>query len=76
MAIQYRLAYEYSSPSYYDIDTEETLWQSCDYSKQCLWVVSWDTQEKEIIEWLEQFNLAQEDEARAYIRALEKNNGC
>lgn len=40
--------------------------------EQRLWVVSYDEDEHEIIEWLQDFTLAEEDKALEYIKELEK----
>ena len=70
--IKYILVDEWSAPTYCEHNTSNELYNECDASVQRLWVVSYDEDEKEIIEWLQDFTLAQEDEALAYIKALER----
>lgn len=69
---KYILVDEWSAPTYYEHNTSNELYDECNSSIQRLWVVSYDEDEKEIIEWLQDFTLAQEDEALAYIKALKK----
>ena len=70
--IEYRLVYEYSAPTFYDADTEKELFDECQASPQRYWVVSYDTENDEIIDWLMDFMLHEEDKARAYIEGLKK----
>lgn len=60
MSVEYKAVYEYSAPTFYDVDTDKELYDECDAGVQCYWVVSWDTEEKEIIEWLERYVDAEE----------------
>ena len=62
---EYRVVEEFSAPDYYDEETGEKLYESCDGSLQCYWVVSYDPQEKEIVEWIERFD--NPSDARKYI---------
>lgn len=70
MTVEYRIVEEWAAPDYVDIKTHKNLYDSCDCSVQCLWVVSYDTEEHEIIEWLERFELSEEDKANDYIANL------
>lgn len=70
--MEYKVAYEYSAPDYYDNETGEKLYESCDASTQCYWVVSYDPEEKEIIEWIERFD--NPDNALKYKISLEVQN--
>lgn len=74
--VVYKLVVEYSSPIFYDYDTNEKLFEECDYGNQRLWVVSYDTENNEIIDWLMDFMLHQEEKARDYIKKLEKGEEC
>lgn len=68
----YKVVEEWAAPTFYDIDTNEELYDECDSSCQRLWVVSYDEENKEIIEWLMDFMLHEEDKARDYIKELEE----
>ena len=70
MSIEYKVVEEWSAPTYYELDTRKELYDECDASVQRLWVVSYDTEEKEIIEWLEEYSLLCEDEAKARAKEL------
>lgn len=70
--MEYRIVAEYSAPTFYDINTNETLYDSCQADNQRLWVVSYDAENKEIIDWLQDFMLHEEDKARAYIKGLKE----
>ena len=70
--MEYRIVAEYSAPTFYDIKTGEELYDECDASNQRLWVVSYDTENKEIIDWLQDFKLYEEDKANEYIKELRK----
>ncbi len=70
--MKYRLVYEYSAPTFYDVETEEELFDECQASPQRLWVVSYDEENKEIVDWLMDFMLHEEDKARDYIKESEK----
>lgn len=72
MKLIYKLVSEWGSPTYYDYETNEMLYDACYRSAQRLWVVSYDPEEHEIIEWLQDFTLAEEDKANDYIKKLEK----
>lgn len=72
MKIQYRVVSEWAAPTYYDIDTNEELFDECDASIQALWVVSYDEDEHEIIEWLERFYANEEEEAKARAEELNR----
>ena len=72
MKITYKVVSEWSAPTYYDIDTNERLWDECDASEQCLWIVSYDEDTNEIEEWLERFYVGEEEEARARAKELSK----
>ena len=67
----YKVVSEWSAPTYYDLDTNEELYDECDASEQALWVVSYDTKEKEIIEWLERYEIGNENIA---LEVAEKLN--
>lgn len=68
--MEYRLVYEYSAPTFYDVDTDEELFDECQGNNQRFWVVSYDTENKEIVDWLMDFMLHEEDKARDYIKEL------
>lgn len=70
--IIYKVVSEWAAPTFYDIDTNEELFDECDASIQALWVVSYDPKEHEIIEWLERFYANEEAEARARAKELNK----
>ena len=70
--MEYKIAVEYSAPTFYDIKTGEELYDECDADNQRLWVVSYDTENKEIIDWLQDFMLHEEDKANEYIKGLRK----
>lgn len=70
--IIYKVVSEWAAPTYYDIDTNEELFDECDASVQALWVVSYDPEEHEIIEWLERFYANEEDEAKARAEELNR----
>lgn len=63
MSIKYKVVSEWAAPTYYDIDTNEELYNECDASIQALWVVSYDEDEHEIIEWLERFATYEDSKA-------------
>lgn len=73
MKIQYRVVEEWAAPTYYDYDTGEELYDECDGSYQRLWVISYDEDEREIVEWLEEYFIS--DVERAKARAKELNLG-
>lgn len=68
--IIYKVVSEWSAPTYYDIDTNKQVYDECDASIQALWVVSYDTKEHEVVEWLERFYPDEEDEAKARAKEL------
>lgn len=71
----YRVVEEWSAPTYYDYDTREELYDECDSSCQRLWVVSYDEDEHEIIEWLEEYYIGDIKIAKARAKELnEKGN--
>lgn len=70
--IVYKVVEEWSAPTFYDIDTNEELYDECQANNQRLWVVSYDKDNKEIIDWLMDFMLHEEDKARKYIKELEE----
>ena len=70
MSTIYKVVEEWSAPTYVDYDTNEELYDECDASVQCLWVVSYDTENKEIIEWLERFYVGEDEEAKARAKEL------
>lgn len=70
--IEYKIVYEYSAPTFYDIKTNEELYDECEASNQRLWVVSYDPENKEVIDWLMDFMLHEEDKANDYIEELKK----
>lgn len=72
MSMEYRIVSEYSAPVFYDIYTNEELYDECCASNQRLWVVSYDTKQGEIIDWIMDFMLHEEDKARDYIEDLQK----
>lgn len=74
--MEYRIVSEWACPTYYDYKTNETLYDECSSSAQRLWVVSYDTENKEIIEWLQDFTLAEEDKANDYIEKLKGDSNA
>lgn len=68
--IIYKVVEEWSAPTYQDIDTQKVLYDECNASVQALWVISYDTEEHEIIEWLERFYPNEEEEAKARAKEL------
>lgn len=70
MSIIYKVVSEWSAPTFYDIDTNEELYNECDASEQCLWVISYDTDEHEVVEWLERYYIGEEEEAKARAKEL------
>lgn len=71
----YKIVVEWAAPTFYDYKTNEELFDECDSSQQRLWVVSYDTEAKEIIDWIEDFRLSEEDKALEFIKGLEKGAG-
>lgn len=53
--MEYKIVEEFSAPTYYDVETGEKLWESCDESSQGYWVISYNPEEEEIEEWIEVF---------------------
>lgn len=72
MSIKYKVVSEWAAPTYYDIDTNEELYDECDASIQALWVVSYDEDEHEIIEWLERFTIDEDSKAVELANELNK----
>lgn len=72
--IVYKIVAKWVEPTYYDYDTNERLYDEYQSSPERLWVVSYDPEEKEIVEWLKEFSLLDEQQARDYIKQLEENN--
>ena len=72
MSIKYKVVSEWAAPTYYDIDTNEELYDECDASVQALWVVSYDEDEHEIIEWLERFDTYEDSKAVDLANELNK----
>lgn len=70
--IKYKVLSEWSAPTYYDIDTNEEVFDECQASVQALWVVSYDTETGEIEEWLERFYAHEEEEAKARAEELNR----
>lgn len=68
--IIYKVVEEWSAPTYQDIDTHKVLYDECNASVQALWVVSYDPEEHELIEWLERFYPNEEEEAKARAKEL------
>lgn len=68
--MKYLLVDEWSAPTYCLHNTDTELYDECDASIQALWVVSYDEEEHEIVEWLERFYIDEEDEARARAKEL------
>lgn len=70
--MKYKIVTEWAAPTYYDYDTNEELYDECQGNPQRLWVVSYDEENKEIIDWLMDFMLHEEDKARDYIKQLKE----
>ncbi len=75
MSIEYIVAEEWSAPTFYKHNGAlgEVLYDECESSLQALWVVSYDPETHEIIDWIERFYGDEDDEAEA--RAKELNKG-
>lgn len=67
---EFKVVKELSCPDYVDYDTGKTLYSECDASVQCLWVVSFDPEEQEIMEWIERFEICEDKEARAFADGM------
>ena len=70
--IIYKVVSEWSAPTFYDLDTNKELYDECEASIQALWVMSYDEDEHEIIEWLERFYPNEEKEAKARAEELNR----
>ena len=70
MKIRYRVVEEWASPTYYDHDTREKLYDDCDNNCQRLWVVSYDEDEHEVVEWLEEYCVYDIEIAKARAKEL------
>lgn len=70
--IIYKVVSEWSAPTYYDVDTNEVLYDECDASVRAYWVVSYDTEAHEIVEWLECFYDEELEEAKARAEELNR----
>lgn len=68
MTIKYKVVDEWSAPTYYEHDTHEVLYDECNASIQGWWVVSYDEDEQEVVEWLERFDDA--EKAVAWAKEL------
>lgn len=75
MKIKYKVVEEWSAPTYYDYDTNEELYDECDSSCQRLWVVSYDEDEHEIVEWLEEYFISYIKIAKARAKELNLKKG-
>lgn len=74
MNIVYKIVVEWAAPTYYDYENNTELYDECDASPQRLWVVSYDPDEKEIVEWLEEFYTGDVQKAKDYIEKLKLRN--
>lgn len=72
--IIYKVVEEWAAPTFYDYDTQEKLYDECDSSCQRLWVVSYDEENKEIIEWLEEYYVCDIKIAKARAKELNKES--
>lgn len=70
MSIIYKVAEEWAAPTFYELGTRKELYDECDQSIQALWVISYDTEENEVVEWLERFYPDEEEEALARAKEL------
>lgn len=70
MNIRYRVVEMWSAPTYYDYDTGKELYDECDSSCQQLWVVSYDDDEHEIVDWLEEYAVSDIKIAKARAKEL------
>lgn len=70
--IKYIVVDEWSAPTFYRHGTSDELYDECDASLQALWVVSYDEENDEIIDWLEQFSVSADDKALARAEELNK----
>jgi len=75
MSVEYRVVEEWSAPTYCEHHGKRVLYDECDATIQALWVVSYDTEEQEIIEWLERFYADEDDEAEARAKELNEEGG-
>lgn len=66
----YKLIYEVAAPKYYDYKSDKLLCQE-DYSTQAFWVVSWDDENCEVVEWIERFYAVDYKKAEAFLKELE-----
>lgn len=70
--IKYMVVDEFSTPSYFVHNTDELLYDSCDANVQTLWLVGYDEEEKEIIEWVERYRIYDDDKALARAEYLNR----
>lgn len=70
MSIVYKLTDEWASPTYYEHNSDKQVYDECDASIQAYWVISYDIESDEVVEWLERYTLDQEDDALARIKEL------
>ena len=68
--MKYIIVDEWAAPTYYDHETGEMLYDECDSSIQRYWVATYDTENKEIVEWVEPFMPHELDKAHGYINEL------
>lgn len=52
---EYKIVSEVSAPTFYDVETNKVLEESCDQDTQCYWVVIYNKAEGIIEEWLDRF---------------------
>lgn len=68
--IIYKVVEEWAAPTYIELGTNKELYDECQASIQALWVISYDTNENEVVDWLERFYAHEEDEALARAKEL------
>lgn len=63
--LEYRIVNEVSRPRYYDFETGKLLGEDGSEDTQAYWVVLYDTETKEIDEWVNRFD--DPDDAQHFI---------
>lgn len=68
--MEYRIVEAWGAMRYYFPEEKEPVYEDTDDSNQGYWVVAYDPDEKEIIDWLEMFS--DEEQANTYKQKLEE----
>lgn len=66
---EYKVVEEWGIMSYVDVETQETIYVEGECHLQSYWVVTYDPEEKELMEWIKTFST--EEEAQEYKKKLE-----